>query len=172
MQIVPINAAQVQAFLRWRYEPPYEVYNFDADADDSSPDYFLDPAIACHALLDETGEMVGFCTFGKDGQVPGGDYSADALDIGMGMRPDLTGQGHGAAFRDAVIDFALHTFAPTMLRVTIANFNERAKRVWEGAGFEAVQRFRSGFSGVEFVTYIKRMETSNFQTSNFELVLP
>lgn len=155
VRIVPVNEAQVKAFLTWRYAPPYDVYNLDADADDASLDYFLDPALACHALIDETDELIGFCTFGKDGQVPGGDYSADALDIGMGMRPDLTGQGHGALFRDAVIAFALHTFAPSMLRVTIADFNQRAKRLWEKAGFEQVQRFRSEFSGLEFVVLVK-----------------
>ncbi|MFN8441173.1 MAG: GNAT family protein [Caldilineaceae bacterium] len=156
IQIIPVNEAQVRAFLAWRYPPPYDVYNLDADDADASPDYFLEPAVACHALVDETDELIGFCTFGKDGQVPGGDYGANALDIGMGMRPDLTGQGHGALFRDAVIAFALHTFAPSMLRVTIADFNQRAKRVWEQAGFEPIQRFCSDFSKLEFVLLVKR----------------
>ena len=155
VRIIPVNESQVQAFSTWRYAPPYDVYNHDAEAADASPDYFLDPAVACHAIVDETGNLVGFCTFGKDGQVPGGDYSPDAIDIGMGMRPDLTGQGQGALFRDAVIDFALRTFSPTMLRVTIADFNQRARRVWEQAGFEQVQRFRSEFNGLDFVVLVK-----------------
>lgn len=155
LRIIPVNESQVQAFSTWRYAPPYDVYNLDAEADDASLDYFLDPAVACHAIVDEMDNLVGFCTFGKDGQVPGGDYSADALDIGMGMRPDLTGQGHGATFRDAVIDFALCTFSPTRLRVTIADFNGRAKRVWEQAGFEAVQRFLSDFGKLDFVVLVK-----------------
>ena len=155
LRIIPVNEAQVKAFLAWRYAPPYEVYNDDAAADASSMDYLLDPNVACHAIVDEMGDLVGFCTFGKDGQVPGGDYSADALDIGMGMRPDLTGQGYGALFRDTVIAFALRTFAPSMLRVTIADFNQRAKRVWEQAGFEAIQRFQSEFSKLDFVVFVK-----------------
>lgn len=158
IRIIPVNEAQVKAFLAWRYEPPYDVYNADAEADDASLDYFLDPATACHAIVDEMENLVGFCTFGKDGQVPGGDYSADALDIGMGMRPDLTGQGHGALFRDAVIAFALRSFAPSMLRVTIADFNQRAKRVWENAGFGQVQQFRSAFSGLDFVVFVKSVD--------------
>lgn len=28
---------------------------------------------------------MGYCCFGTDARVPGGDYSADALDIGLGM---------------------------------------------------------------------------------------
>lgn len=157
LQIVPIHETQVQQLVCWRYAPPYEVYNLDPNSDEATLAYFLDPANAYHAILDESGEMVGFCSFGTDGQVPGGDYRADALDIGMGMRPDLTGHGHGATFRDAVIAFALDNYAPPTLRVTIADFNQRAKRVWEKAGFEPVQRFRSEFSGLEFVVFMKRV---------------
>lgn len=157
LQIVPIHETQVQQLVCWRYAPPYEVYNLDPNSDEATLVYFLDPANAYHAILDESGEMVGFCSFGADGQVPGGDYSSAALDIGMGMRPDLTGHGHGATFRDAVIAFALDNYTPPTLRVTIADFNQRAKRVWEKAGFEAVQRFRSEFSGLEFVVFVKRL---------------
>lgn len=40
-----------------------------------------------------------------------------------------------------VIAFALVTFAPPALRVTIAAFNGRAQRVWQKAGFAEVSRF-------------------------------
>ncbi len=39
--------------------------------------------------------MVGFCSFGVDGRVPGGDYPDGPLDVGMGMRPDLTAAAWG-----------------------------------------------------------------------------
>jgi RimJ/RimL family protein N-acetyltransferase len=75
--------------------------------------------------------------------VSGGDYRSAALDIGMGVRPDLTGRGTGASFAAAVIDFALKSFVPPALRVTVAAFNLRAQRVWIKNGFQATQSFVS-----------------------------
>lgn len=47
-------------------------------------------------------ELVGFFSFGAEAQVPGGDYdNAKALDIGLGMRPDLTGKSLGLGFVEA-----------------------------------------------------------------------
>ncbi|MEZ4645379.1 MAG: GNAT family N-acetyltransferase [Chloroflexota bacterium] len=142
----PITAVDVRQFIYWQYEAPYDVYNIatgelNETAVAQEITYFLDPAINCHAIIDQQGMLQAFCTFGKDAQVPGGDYSQDALDIGLGVRPDRTGQGQGYRFVAAVIEFAQKTFQPTMLRVTIAEFNERAKRVWLGQGFVEGQRF-------------------------------
>ena len=86
-------------------------------------------------MHDENGRLVGFCSFGEDGQVPGGDYSTDALDIGMGIHPDFTGQGLGSSFVLAVLDYAQRKFQPTTFRVTIAAFNQRARHVWGKNGF-------------------------------------
>lgn len=87
----------------------------------------------------------------------GGDYSTPALDICLGVRPDLTGHGHGAEYVNAVIDFAYSTYAPDRLRVTIAAFNRRALRVWENAGFQVIQKFRGGWENMDFVILIKDM---------------
>ncbi len=133
-------------FARWTYEPPYDIYNLVADPDnanlvEAAANYFLDPAIHCHVLTDKQARVLAFCTFGEDAQVPGGDYGRSALDIGLGVRPDLTGQGLGKEFVTAVIQFAIQTFQPPLLRVTIAAFNRRAVRVWSRQGFIVVQEF-------------------------------
>jgi ribosomal-protein-alanine N-acetyltransferase len=65
----------------------------------------------------------------------------DALDIGVGMRPDLTGHGKGLSFVRAVFDFARRTYTTTTYRVTIAAFNLRAQRLCLALGFRAVARF-------------------------------
>src|SRR5206468_9220263 len=64
------------------------------------------------AVRDEDGELVGFCTFGEDARVAGYIYPDDALDIGVGMRPDLVGRGLGLAFTREVLDFARRELAP------------------------------------------------------------
>ncbi len=146
LQVKPVNIEDAQKFVLWRYEPPYAVYNVIDDPADNEQikeqiDYFLDPAVNCHVITDRNNDLLGLITFGADGQVPGGDYSAEALDIGMGIRPDLTGQGRGNAFITAAIDFAVKAYQPTMLRTTVATFNKRAQRLCLRAGFTIVDEF-------------------------------
>ncbi len=76
---------------------------------------------------------------------------AIALDIGLGVRPDLTGQGRGATFANEVIEFGKRTYAPARLRVTIAAFNHRAQRVWDKMGFKRVQTFTRPGAQFDFV---------------------
>lgn len=86
--------------------------------------------------MDENSELVAYCSFGQDGQVSGGNYRDPALNIGMGIRPDLTGGRKGAEYANAVLEFADSLFKPKAFRVTIAAFNKRAMRVWQKLGFE------------------------------------
>lgn len=94
---------------------------------------------------------MAFCCFGADAQVPGGDYSKHALDIGLGLRPDLTGLGHGLDYVRTVIEFGIMRFKPGILRATIASFNLRAQKVWIASGFRECQRFERESDDLEFV---------------------
>ena len=128
--------------LSWRYPSPYDFYN--PPIDDHQEHYvrqFLNPDFSFHAVLDAGGTMAGFCSFGSDGQVPGGDYSDEALDIGVGMRPELTGQGKGAAFFGAILGYALGTLSAEQIRLTVAKFNQRALKLYENFGFEVNDEF-------------------------------
>ena len=145
----------VRAFCGWRYGAPYDVYNLPSEKVEEEVRYFLEPEVNCHAILDEKGDLVAYCTFGPDGRVPGGDYTAEALDIGLGVRPDLTGQGRGSIYVNAVVDFAKHRYRPLAYRVTVAEFNTRALRVWEKAGFRRIQRFGREPDGMGFVLLVR-----------------
>jgi [ribosomal protein S18]-alanine N-acetyltransferase len=139
------------AILDWRYTPPYDFYNFNADNLLEDLYYLLNPKNAFHAILNPLGELEGFCSFGADGQVPGGNYRVEALDLGMGIRPDLTGQRHGEEYVQAVTKYGADRYGAQLLRVTIAQFNKRAQRVWAKLGFKQVEEFAKIGSGVKFV---------------------
>ncbi|MEM9161876.1 MAG: hypothetical protein AAGC54_02250 [Cyanobacteria bacterium P01_F01_bin.4] len=62
------------AILSWRYPAPYDVYNFDPATRQADLCYLLDPKNAFFAILNRQGELEGYCSFGTDGQVPGGNY--------------------------------------------------------------------------------------------------
>ena len=154
-----MNKANARAILYWRYDPPYDLYNSDPDHAEEDVRVLLDPQYAYHTLTDKRGDLVAYCCFGPDAQVPGVDYGLNALDIGMGVRPDLTGQGHGLKYAQAVLDFGRRTFAPSACRVTVAEFNKRALRVWDKVGFRAVQRFQREGDGRTFVVLMREMDS-------------
>jgi ribosomal-protein-alanine N-acetyltransferase len=148
--IQPLDETSARAMFKWRYEPPFDIYNFNNGDLDEDVCFFTNPQNNYFAMRDESGVFVGFCCFGMDARVPGGDYNLDACDIGMGVRPDLTGRGMGAEFAKAALNHALQVFQPRVCRVTIAAFNLRARRVWERLGFQIVQTFLKP-NGMEFV---------------------
>jgi ribosomal-protein-alanine N-acetyltransferase len=147
----PMEQASAHTITRWRYDPPYDLYNLDSGNVDETVQALLDPHNHYFQIAGGQGKLVAYCCFGPDAQVSGGDYGASALDIGLGIRPDLVGGGQGIHYVQAVLDFARPTFAPLVLRVTVAEFNRRALRVWEKAGFRAVQTFHRSLDGKAFV---------------------
>lgn len=146
-----LEEKHASSIVNWRYSSPYDYYNFNADPVEGDLHYLIDVKNNFWAILNRQGELEGYCSFGSDGQVPGGDYSTDALDIGMGIRPDLVGQGRGKQYAQAVIDHGASQYRTKQLRVTIAKFNKRAQRVWARLGFEQVERFIKIGDGEEFV---------------------
>jgi RimJ/RimL family protein N-acetyltransferase len=141
LTVRPVAEADIRDFATWRYEPPLDVYNITQTMDEAV-EYFLQPSTGGHVIL-KAGKLVAFCTFGADARVPGGDYSAPGLDIGMGVKPSLIGGGAGRSYVEAVVGFAHETFDIEPLRVTIAAGNQAALRVWSRAGFVETQRFQA-----------------------------
>jgi ribosomal-protein-alanine N-acetyltransferase len=139
----------------WRYDHPYDVYNCAHDEFEETVRCFLLPQNRYHSVWDEAGQLVGFLCFGEDGRVPGGDYRAPALDIGGGLRPDLTGHGLGSSFMQAALALARRHFAPAAFRVTVASFNKRALRVCENVGYRQVQAFDSTHNGKPFIVLMR-----------------
>ena len=140
-----INETDVQAIQSWHYNEPYAVYDLSADPEDN-PSEMLERRSPHFAVHNEQGMLVGFFGFGTCAQPWGHDeprlYSDEGiLDVGLGMRPDLTGKRMGLAFVSAGLDFAKEQFAPEFFRLYVLTFNERAIRVYERADFEPVRIF-------------------------------
>jgi ribosomal-protein-alanine N-acetyltransferase len=138
----PITRDDARAISRWRYDGPYSIY----DGDPTSVDSLLEPRFSYHSVYDGRGELAGYFCFGEDARVPAGRrlglYEREpALDIGLGMRPDLTGWGLGEEFVHAGLRFAREAYSPQSFRLTVATFNRRAIRVYERAGFATVETF-------------------------------
>jgi ribosomal-protein-alanine N-acetyltransferase len=112
---------------RWHYEPPYDFYDSTSDPDDLEE--LLDPARrdgAYFSAFDGEGSLVGFFQFESEG---------GTVDVGLGLRPDLTGRGFGVEYLLAGLEFARERSSPERFTLSVVTFNERAIRVYERAGF-------------------------------------
>ena len=125
----------------WRYEPPYDFY--DAVSDPGDLEELLDPERredAYFSAFDEE-DLVGFFQF---------EVRGDTVDVGLGLRSDLTGAGLGLGFLLAGLDFALKRFSPARFTLAVATFNGRAIRVYEKAGFRRGDVYTHRTNGGEY----------------------
>jgi len=115
----------------WRYEPPYDFYDLASDPADEAA--MRDPARAghCRAVLGESDRLEAFWYF---------DWHGDVVEVGIGLRPDLTGRQLGESFLRAQLDYASHSWQPERFRLFVAAWNERAIRLYERLGFYEVAR--------------------------------
>lgn len=128
----PMDLAAACAVLSWRYPPPSDLFNLEP----ADLAVLLDPEYRYWAVEGAGRSPCGFCCFGEDAQVPGGDYQQRwLLDVGYGLHPELVGRGLGRDFVAAVLGHARRTYNMSRFRVTIAGFNERSRRVCRALGF-------------------------------------
>ncbi|WP_051204144.1 MULTISPECIES: GNAT family N-acetyltransferase [Nocardioides] len=146
MRIAPLNMAHAQDICTWQYSSPYHCY----DMTGATPAGLLDPVAGFNAVL-MADELIGFRSFGADGQVPGWAYDDDALDTGGGLRPSLIGQGFGQAAIQTGLAFGTEKFHPQAFRVTVASFNARALRTVASLGFRPVGEFESSNNRTQYV---------------------
>ena len=139
--------------LNWRYESPYDFYNNEVNPDSMKEmlgdSYFI--------VLDQYNRLNGFFCTGDSAQVPAGRqfgaYSESMVDLGIGMKPELTGQGHGTDFFAFVLRYAQDNYEGVPIRLTVAKFNERAIHLYEKFGFG--QRMGFNKDTTRFITMVK-----------------
>jgi ribosomal-protein-alanine N-acetyltransferase len=146
----------------WRYAPPYDFYDATADAGDLAE--LLDPELRAGnylAAIDCGGAVVGFAQLVADG---------GTVDVGLGLRPELTGRGLGAGFLEAVLVEARSRHAPERLTLSVASFNRRAIVVYERAGFAEVARRQHATNGGvhEFVMMARAEVAGGIRTGDPE----
>ena len=134
--------AETIAFT-WHYEDEYSFYDLEADQEDLEE--FLDGerrGSSVFAVLEED-ELVAFLSVNT--------VEPETVDIGLGMRPDLTGKGKGEEFMKAGIVFIQSEWKPKKINLSVASFNERAIKVYEKAGFIKVGTFMQETNGLSLI---------------------
>ena len=111
---------------RWKYDGEYAFYDMTADPEDYRE--ITTPALrdGRYYSVFSGGELTGFFCAEQEG--------AD-VEIGLGLRPDLTGRGRGGAFLEEILRFVRENYSFEKIELDVASFNQRAVKVYERAGF-------------------------------------
>ncbi|SRR6266404_5815410 len=130
----PLSWPDVESITTWHYDAPYTQY----DGERLAFGMFLQRGwlytrlgYECYAVDNAYGDLIGFFTFNK--------LPRNTVNIGLGLRPELTGLGYGLAFVHAGLAFGKARYAPASFQLTVAPFNARAIKVYMRAGFNLVK---------------------------------
>ena len=156
----PMTESWAGGIVGWRYPSPYDFYNAPDDIPAGYIEGMLSQESPHWGVVDLTGELIGFVAIGKEAQVPGGDYSADATDIGIGLRPDRCGQGLGRQVVAAFIEFLEARYGPSSYRATIAAFNQRSLKTFLALGLTETSQFTTNPAGTSIDWIIVMKENS------------
>ncbi len=143
----PMEYSEALAISRWHYAEPYSFYDFSSDSDDLKE--LLDGAqngpVSFYSVFNEVHELAGFFEF---------TMNEGFIEIGLGMRPDLTGKGTGLSFLRAGLSYLLSECDNVTVRLKVASFNLRARKVYERAGFTetGLEKSRNKTGSFDFVT--------------------
>jgi len=143
----PIDDEDAQALTSWRYPGVYAFYDLNRDPVDVA--LVSDPerrAGRWFAVDDaDSGQLAGFYEVKPS---DGGE-----VELGLGLRPDLTGRGLGLAFVLEGVRFLREDLGHDRVVLLAAVFNDRARKVYERAGFRTrgTQLLGTGGEVVEFL---------------------
>jgi ribosomal-protein-alanine N-acetyltransferase len=130
------NERYASEVATWHYEAPWDFYDLASDPGDAAE--MRDPARVAHyrAVLGDEGRLDAFWYFDRHNEV---------VDVGIGLRPDLTGRGHGEPFLRAQLEYASQEWQPLTFRLFVAAWNARAIRLYRRLGFREVAREKRRF---------------------------
>lgn len=111
---------------RWKYDGEYAFYDMTADPEDYEEIVTPEKRGDRYFSVFSGDELTAFFCVEQEG--------AD-IEIGLGLRPDLTGQGRGGAFLEEILRFVRENYPCETLRMEVASFNQRAVKAYERAGF-------------------------------------
>lgn len=133
--MTPDDAARVAG---WQYPDRWSVYDLPSSST------ILDELDSYWAVTDGEDTLVGFVCEGSAARVDGLTADQDVVDVGVGMDPDLVGQGGGRVFGNAVLAHFGRHHPGRPLRAVIQSWNVRSQRFAAALGFAFVGELTQG----------------------------
>lgn len=152
-----ITYSTAKEISSWKYSDEYAIYSFNQSeeviSDILNNDYY--------AIYDDN-ELIGYYCTGLEAHVPhtvSDEIYADNtyIDMGLGMKPSLTGNGYGREFVGFVINCIEQSCETDKMRLTVAVFNKRAIKVYKTFGFTEIKRFTRDKDNMEFMIMVNKI---------------
>lgn len=122
----PLTIEDGMDIAMWRYPGPWAVYDaLEAPRPDEG--YW--------AICEESDRLVGFCCLGDCARAVGLEGDPGALDVAIGVRPELTGHGLGAEVGRVAVDYARRVSDGRRLRCAVRDWNSAGLEAARHAGF-------------------------------------
>lgn len=138
-----INAKKIaQKIANWEYKPPYDIYNMSGKEEAVekilSNDYYK---------YSYKNILIGYFCFGNAAKVFNNKENIykdeDYLDIGIGLNPQFCNSGRGYNFFSKAIKAGNELYEQKKFRLTVAQFNKRAIKVYKKYGFRENNSFEA-----------------------------
>lgn len=124
----------------WKYPDVYSFYDMTSDPEDYEE--IMDPLLRAEnyfqVLKDD--RLFGFFVVEKN-------PDHNVMNMGLGIRPELTGKGLGQAFVSEIITYIHKNYSVKTLRLGVAAFNKRAQKVYEKIGFKQTKMYDQETNG-------------------------
>lgn len=135
----------VLEFITWTYEGDYSFYNNNIQEEKVKGFLHSIDTDRYFSVINDEGDLIGNCEFfnvGEDGE--------EIIAVGVQMKPALTGNGLGLKFIQAIIEQGRKFLKYRHLELAVVDFNQRAIRVYEQAGFKRKGEFQNCIRGREY----------------------
>jgi hypothetical protein len=141
LELRPIRPAAAHIIQTWRYHGIMARYNIAPG--ESAHQRLCQHDSGYLQVRDDQGSLHGLVILGHHAQVAGGVYHNHAIDLQIGLRPDLVGQFRGNALCSVAVAHALAQYPDKTLRVSIPTHHVSALAVWQRARFYPEYAFMS-----------------------------
>jgi ribosomal-protein-alanine N-acetyltransferase len=123
-----LTEEDVVVLRAWHYEPPYDTYDGSAEPEDlPRPGEGDGSTVWLAASQPGSDLLVGFVEI---------KLADDEIEIGLGLRPDLTGRGLGPGFVTTIVEEIRSRWGARRIGLDVFPWNERAIAAYERAGFD------------------------------------
>ncbi len=130
LEFAPLTQAHAQAICNWRYPPPYDIFNRTSWQQLEAAEVDLGDSVTRSAqylsIIDRSGQLCGFVQLFP---------LVGTMRLGIGLRPDLCGQGMGAELMQRLIQEARRRAPGQHIDLEVPQWNARAIKTYQRAGF-------------------------------------
>lgn len=146
VQIKQMNQTEaLEIANNWKYPAPYDFYDMTADQEDYDEILNERQRMNHYFSVKNNRELTGFfCVFPKE------NLPKNNIELGLGMKPELTGSGLGEAFTQLIIDYVDKTYFFPTIWLPVAKFNQRAIKVYERLGFTYIDDIQQKSNGGKY----------------------